>query len=367
MTGKGSPFSRATFTRTRLALLMLGAAGVVSAGPIDPPSGPVESTFKTLSEVEPRIAVSAERTPGDADSVFRIVSPGSYYLTGNVTALAGTSGIEIATGDVTLDLMGFKIVGKPDSLDGIVVPAGSDNVTIRNGIVAKLGRSGIDLAPSGLGSRGSRVEGVSATENGEIGIRGGASSVIVGCTATLNGSSGIVASSGSVIERCASRENQTGIAAGDATVRSCAVNANRGHGLSVVGNTTVAGCVATGNGGTGILCSFGASLVVDCNASLNTLSGINVVQGCTVLNNHCDSNGNGGDGAGILVSSDENRLDGNTCTRNDRGIDVDSAGNLVVRNSVSGNGVNFDIVGGNDVGPIGSAATATSPWANIQF
>ena len=44
------------------------------------------------------------------------------------------------------------------------------------------------------------------------------------------------------------------------------------------------------------------------------------------------------------------------------------AGNTIVRNSASGNGDNYGaIVGGNDVGPIGTAATATSPWANIQF
>jgi hypothetical protein len=41
--------------------------------------------------------------------------------------------------------------------------------------------------------------------------------------------------------------------------------------------------------------------------------------------------------------------------------------NVIVRNSVSGNGSgNYQNPGNNDFGPIGTAATATSPWANIS-
>ena len=41
--------------------------------------------------------------------------------------------------------------------------------------------------------------------------------------------------------------------------------------------------------------------------------------------------------------------------------------NVITRNSVWGAGVgNYNIPANNDVGPIGTAATATSPWANFS-
>jgi hypothetical protein len=75
---------------------LLGGAVVSVAGPLSPPGGPVASTYKTLSEVEPRTAVSLANTPGDADSLFKITQPGSYYLTGNIVGVAGKHGVEIA-------------------------------------------------------------------------------------------------------------------------------------------------------------------------------------------------------------------------------------------------------------------------------
>src|SRR5262245_60152694 len=111
--------------------IVLGAAAAIGAiaaitlgvsGPLDPPAGPVGPTYKTLAEVEPRVAISAATTPGDADSVFRIGQSGSYYLTGNVTGISGKAGIEIAVGGVTVDLMGFELAGVPGSLDGVRGP-----------------------------------------------------------------------------------------------------------------------------------------------------------------------------------------------------------------------------------------------------
>jgi len=87
------------------ALTVLGAVASLAglfiaysawAGPLDPPAGPVTSTYKTLTEVEPRTAINTTNTPGDADSLFKITQPGSYYLTGNITGVAAKHGIEIA-------------------------------------------------------------------------------------------------------------------------------------------------------------------------------------------------------------------------------------------------------------------------------
>ena len=60
-------------SRSRLitaAALTLSAAGLLFAGPLDPPVGPITPTFKTLTEVEPRIAINATNTPGDLNNLF---------------------------------------------------------------------------------------------------------------------------------------------------------------------------------------------------------------------------------------------------------------------------------------------------------
>jgi hypothetical protein len=64
---------------------LLAASAILTAGPLGPPAGPVASSYKTLTEVEPRTAINAANTPGDATSLFKITQPGSYYLTGNIT------------------------------------------------------------------------------------------------------------------------------------------------------------------------------------------------------------------------------------------------------------------------------------------
>ena len=85
----------------------------------------------------------------------------------------------------------------------------------------------------------------------------------------------------------------------------------------------------------------------------------------------CNSNGSGGDGAGIHVVGTDNRIDGNTVTDNDRGIDVDAGGNLVVRNSASGNSTEYAIVAGNHdaqrISSPGAGFVSTDPWANFEF
>src|SRR4051812_18571328 len=63
---------------TFVLLMVVSVAQSTQAGPLSPPVGPVVATMKTLSEVEPRIALSSTNTPGDGDSLFRITGPGSY-------------------------------------------------------------------------------------------------------------------------------------------------------------------------------------------------------------------------------------------------------------------------------------------------
>ncbi|MBN8616615.1 MAG: hypothetical protein J0L92_38875, partial [Deltaproteobacteria bacterium] len=86
---------------------LLDVEVAVAAGP----AGAVSATMKSLAEVEPRTAINSTNTPGDANSVYRISQPGSYYLTGNVQGALGKSGIQITSSNVTLDLNGFSLEG----------------------------------------------------------------------------------------------------------------------------------------------------------------------------------------------------------------------------------------------------------------
>jgi len=103
---------------------------------------------------------------------------------------------------------------------------------------------------------------------------------------------------------------------------------------------------------------------------LNHGDGIQVFSDCLILNNVCNSNGFGSDGAGIHAISKDNRIEGNNVSGNDRGIDVDDAGNLIIRNSASGNTFNYSINGVQTIGPIVNATgviTSTNPWANFSY
>ena len=123
-----------------------------------------------------------------------------------------------------------------------------------------------------------------------------------------------------------------------------------------------------------------------CTVRSNVGDGINVFGSCLVLNNACSLNGNGaGDGAGIhaTIGGSDNRIEGNNCIGADRGIDVDAAGNIIIRNTASGNTTNYVIVANNVFGAIvdrtapasaavsgntaASSAGTTDPWANFSY
>ncbi len=383
------------------------------AGPLTPPAGPVAPTLKTLTEVEPRTAINATNTPGDSDaspSLFKISQPGSYYLTGNITGVAGRHGIEIASSGVTLDLNGFDLVGVPTmgTFDGVTITVPNlTNLAVVNGSVRNWGRDGINLGiPT---SSGSRIERLNVSGNARSGIFTGSRSVVSNCTAS-GGLFGIFVALGSTVVDCSASNTITyGIAAGPGStisnsaaydntgigifadsgcvVVNCSSYLNAGTGIFGVNGVSVSNCAAYSNGGAGISTSSGAT-ILNCTVRLNSLDGIRVSENSRVVGNTCDSNGSGsGDGAGILVTGADNRIEGNNCTDNDRGIDVDSAGNIIIKNTCSGNTIDWDIAANNIYGPIidrrlsppttttpavsGAAATgtmgSTDPNANLTY
>ncbi len=364
------------------ALAIAACAGLLVAGPLNPPAGPVVPTMKTLAEIEPRIAINETNTPGDAGSLYRITMPGSYYLTGNVT-VSGKTAIKIMASNVTVDLNGFSLIGSGGGSIGVRFEdqAGSYAcTTLRNGCVRGMSFDGVNLYSNN--ARGTLVENIIATHNGGEGISVSGGCALRDCVASNNGGVGLFLSAyqSSAIEDCVANNNgSTGIeVSGSASVvRACSALQNGGDGI-VAGRSAIAECSVAANSGCGIRATLGGS-VTGCTTFGNTADGIQVDDGCRVVGNNCRADG-GFTSAAIHVTGLGNRIEGNNCTDAKRGIDVDVSGNIIIRNTCSGNDVNWDIVAGNkclvvtgaNAGPIlgnsgGVSLGSTDPNANFTY
>jgi len=343
--------SRTAANRSVLSLSALGlviSGGILFAGPLNPPAGPVASTHKTLSEVEPRMAVSATNTPGDATSLFRITQPGSYYLTGNITGVAGKHGIAIAASGVTIDLCGFELAGVPamGAFDGVsIAVSGLSSIAVVNGSVRNWGGDGIDLFTNGASN--SRLEGVRSSGNAGNGMSLAQGGAATNCSVRSNTQHGIFASGGCTITGCSvSANNGNGINSGSGcTITACTLYQN-GTGISTGDGCTVSNCTSYNNNGHGISVTSGC-LVANCCVRANMFDGIAGTSGNVIRDNACDLNGNGGNGAGVHTIGVENYITANRCTGATRGIDVDGSRNIITRNSCSGNATNWDVAAGN--------------------
>jgi parallel beta-helix repeat protein len=413
-----------SFTRVLpAAVAALALTLSVSAGPLTPPGAP-SSTGKTLTEVEPRIPIDATTAPGTTTALHRISQSGSYYLTGNLTGVAGKAGIEILAHNVSIDLNGYTLEGVAGSLEGIRnAGALGDNTTIRNGVVTGWGDDGVNLAASG-NSDGNRIEAIHVAGNGGYGVITGISAVVRDCIASTNALGGIVVPNGGVIESCVARDNGGNGISGNygMVIRNSMSMGSAGNGISVSSSSTITNCVASNSGGDGIRATTGANItnctssnsgasgivtsisstVADCTISTAGASGISVGSAssvtrctvavpaldgivfpndCAIIGNKIDAAGFGaGGGAAIHATSADNRIEGNIATDSLRGVDVDAAGNFIARNTCSGNSTNWDVVAGNvclvifatDAGAIsgnsgGTAPGSTDPNANFTY
>lgn len=322
--------------RTTIAAIpVLALAAAIIAGPLDPPAGPVAPTYKTLTEVEPRIAINAANTPGDADSVFRISQPGSYYLAASFTGEPSKKCIEIAANDVTIDLNGMTITGDATSTAGIFAENVRIGLTVRNGTVRDVG-AGLGIGFSISACRGWTVENVTAYNNagngiwlpnGSIakaclaannsgrGIRVGDNCQVVECIAYDNTLAGVEAGSASVVTRCVTRDN-TGdginVASDGVRVLDCTSYGNDGNGIIGLNGAHITGCIVRNNTLNGI--ATNASSVIERNdVTFSGGHGISVLNNCIVRDNVSDQNGQSTLGAGIFASSSRNRIEGNSC------------------------------------------------------
>jgi len=384
--------------RTRIitaTALTLIAAGLLFAGPLNPPAGPITSTNKTLQEVEPRIAINSVNTPGDANAAFVLSQSGSYYFAGNLTGQSAKHGIKLNAANITIDLNGFSLTGGVGSLNAFTAGGSiSTNVTVRNGVVRFWGNGGVHLVDQ-VGSR-SIVQNIHATSNGWDGINVGGDSIVENCIAEGNGQNGFRVASGSLVRGCIAKFNmQAGFRLGTSSrITDCVANNNTLQGIDASTNCVLSGITAFSNTGAGIDIDAGSvltasasylntgngitastgCLVRDCSATSNTgngifvgngsrveacvsrsngSSGITAASGCSIINNTCTSNATSVvNGAGILVTGGDNRIEGNNCVTQDIGIDASAGGNIIIRNTCAGNATNWTIAANNYYGPI---------------
>ena len=401
------------------------SASAFSQGSLTPP-GPPAPGLKTLQQIEPRIDL--QNAPGSAvDSsnasyYFIINQPGSYYLSANL-GVTKTNGIQINAEDVTIDLNGFEISRASGSGgDGVQIAVTAHRATILNGSLKGFA-GGINCLDAENGARGCKFRDLSVSGCTSRGIFAGPSAMLESCRAHDNtGTYGIVSGMGSTLTNCMASTNTLtwALSAGvgsnlvncsaffnnctigifadsGSSLTHCTAFLNIGptptsSGIATASNSTITACTASANISnaatrtptTGIGFDVGGgSTIQECTASANRGDGIRLGSSCLARGNNSSSNGSSGDGAGIHVRNSENRIEGNNVARNNRGIDVDSAGNVIVQNTARGNTVNYDLVANNIFGTIvdrtaavsavvsgnsapGSVGT-TDPWANISY
>lgn len=382
---------------------LMTSAAMLTAGPLDPPAGAVAPTYKTLQEVEPRIALSQASAPGDASNQYRISQPGSYYLTGNITGQSGKTCIYIASPRVTLDLNGFAVQGVSGASTGIRANS-NHGIAIRNGSVHDFA-TGIDAQET----NGSRLDNLCVSSS-TIGFRIGLTAVVTDCTSVDN-TTGFTVFSTSSLTRCSSRGGSRGFDVGEgctltdcntwtsgtgfylqgeSILERCTSRENSSHGFNIQESCVLSDCTAYENGGIGFFATarsrltrciaranaYGFSMVegntlVECTSASNTTDGLYMDGNAnTVERSTFHENGRFGIN---LFSGVGNSLDGNLLSYNgDTGLRVNASDNLAVRNRARGNAVaNYSFTGGSDYGVIlsnpGAGFSSSSAWANFAY
>jgi parallel beta-helix repeat protein len=362
-------------------------ASSFAQGSLTPPGAPAP-TMKSLNQIEPRTPI--------ASLPYTITNSGSYYVTGNLTGAANTNGISIQASNVTIDLGGFTLIGPSNSVYGIYSAGPYKNIAVRHGVVRGWTGFGV-YCPTPNG----QFEDLHVEGNGFGGIFTGSNCVVARCIAEGNGwgipSYGITVSSGSLVRDCVSGGNLGGgfnLVSGGSVIVNCVAGPSPSLGFEIGSDSTISQCVVTDNALGGIFADSGTT-VKDCTASRNAAYGIfgnirNRIHHCTVANNtghgidvgpnsevvdnYCTGNGNGTTNtAGIFFVGSGSRIEGNHLAGNSlRGIKTFASGNILVRNTVRGSTVNYDLAGANAVGQIlvatnGVTITNANPWANFEF
>ena len=336
---------------------------------------------------------------------YTISSSGSYIVVKDLDlTTTDTNGITIDADNVTLDLNGHTLKGPGKTAgttgSGIYLNNNKSNVAVRNGTVRDWRGYGVGHSDRGY----CLIEAMRCYNNGGWGIYTGKGCIITGNECYDNAEFGIFSQSGNVITNNSCHEN-TGV--GIFVASGCKVSentcwGNESHGIQASYNSIFSenncsensGCgiyvasaffgnqfinnTCTSNGDDGIHAESNGTEIRGNNCSYNYGDGIEISNGCRVVDNTCFVNGylSGGLGrAGIKVTSSGNTIEHNYLVFNhDRGIYCNPAtGNYIVGNRAKNSDItDYDIVAGNVWGAIvnmtaGGQIATTDPYANFQF
>lgn len=311
-----------------LAVSLALLPGLFAQGSLTP-SGPPAPSLKSLAQIEPRIAIQS--LAGDADSLYVITQPGSYYLTGNLTATDSRNAIKIASGvDVWIDLGGFVLDGANVGGHAIVGTSFAGSLSVRNGRILRWG----GLAVTAISS-GSQLADLRISDCAGGGLNLSSHAHISAC----------------VVRNCSAVSGSPGIRTeSDSRILDCVVASTRaaGHGISVDYGSLVTGTVSGENGGCGILTTGGFVVVERCLCHGNSLDGIRANgSNPSVVDCHATLNTQNG----IRLTNNLGRIDRCQASNNfQNGIAVELAGArvFVVRNTATGNTVNNYAIAANN-------------------
>lgn len=205
---------------------------------------------------------------------YTISSSGFYFISKDLSCPAGNHGITITASNVTLDLMGFALVGPDAGLDyqhGIHINSIYTNVEVRNGTIRDFGGRGIMARVAG--SEGYRLISLRVINNAQHGIDvlGGTHHLIKDCICSRNGENGILSGNGSTIT-------------GNTCFRNGGDSINAGRGSTITGNTCY------DNEDDGISAGLGSTVIGNTFRD-NTDHGIYLYGDSYVGQNTCTDNG----------------------------------------------------------------------------
>ena len=238
-----------------------GALPVGAQPSLAPPPGPVALSMRFGPRTEIR------------SLPYTIVAPGSYYLGASLTQTGPGTGITINSSNVTLDLMGFSIIGAGFAGDdgiGFGPAPIYENITIHDGMIVGWGGNGIDASGAAATATQMHISGITADSNVGAGISVGSRSIVRNCIANENGAAGFVAAENCKLTNCVATLN---LADGIVTLANCHISdsiasSNTVNGMIVGPNSTVVGSTAGSNGDNGFVLTL-AVRMTDCTASQN--------------------------------------------------------------------------------------------------